>query len=528
MIEVMLIDDDVAIRDYMRDVIDWHSLNLHLACEAGDSETARELFQLYRPQIVITDINIPIISGLELAREFIEADRNVRIIVITGYGSFDDVRDTVSLGAIDLLSKPIRPEELNGALIKTIDYFAQARRQRCTEQTLSELLTENKTLLQERFIARLMEQPPEGGEQKLRRQLELLSLDFPHPHFNTVLIQLAPMEDDKLDGILFATAFKKLCDSTFFSNGFRVYSFFGAPDRLDCLVNYPFEQGDDRMEAMLFKLLEENQFYFQTAFFACIGSQVEQLSDLYRSAERAKLAGHFRDDTHNAGIANYRNIGRLTGAPDLKSEQTMGQLLDYAQSARYHDFHQSLSAACTGASRETLQAFALELLSRLSSLCYESGTYPWSNVNYPKTILKLCEAPDGIAVQKILQETCEQMIDTLYQQRSKSKNQLIHQAKQYIQDNLGDPALSLESVSSHIGLSKIYFCQLFHKEEGVSFNTYCNMERVNLSKKLLRGTEKKVFEISNEVGYKNPKYFNYVFKHIVGITPLEYRKNARM
>ena len=54
------------------------------------------------------------------------------------------------------------------------------------------------------------------------------------------------------------------------------------------------------------------------------------------------------------------------------------------------------------------------------------------------------------------------------------------------------------------------------------------MERVNLSKKLLRGTEKKVFEISNEVGYKNPKYFNYVFKHIVGITPLEYRKNAQM
>ena len=98
MLEVMLIDDDVAIRDYMRDLIDWNGLNLHLACEAGDSETARELYSLYRPQIVITDINIPLISGLELAKEFVRADRNVRIIVITGYGNFDDVRDSVRRG----------------------------------------------------------------------------------------------------------------------------------------------------------------------------------------------------------------------------------------------------------------------------------------------------------------------------------------------------------------------------------------------------------------------------------------------
>lgn len=525
MIEVMLIDDDIAIRDYMRDLIDWSGLNLHLACEAGDSETARELYQLYRPQIVVTDINIPIISGLELAREFIKEDRNVRIIVITGYGNFDDARDTVSLGAIDLLTKPIRAEEMNGALQKAIDHFETLRRQRYTEQTLNELLTENRTLLQERFVARLMDGPPEGGERKLRRQLELLSLDFPHRYFNTVQIQLVQPGSDKLDDIIFFTAFKKLCDSAFVSHGFRVFSYFGAQNRLDCLVNYPFFQGDDRIEAMLSKLLEENEFYFQTGFFACIGSQVEQLSELYRSAERAKLAGRFRDDSRS-GIASYRNIGTLTGAPRLGSEQVMAQLLDCAQSARHHEFHQELEKLCAGAGREALQAFSLELLSQLSSLCYESGAYPWTRGNYPQTVSEIYEASDEEVIRRILQGVCEQMIDTLYQQRSKSKNQLIHKAKQFIRENLGDPGLSLESVSSHIGLSKIYFCQLFHKEEGVSFNTYCNMERVGAAKTLLRTTEKKVFEISGEVGYKNPKYFNYVFKHITGVTPLEYRKEA--
>ena len=81
-------------------------------------------------------------------------------------------------------------------------------------------------------------------------------------------------------------------------------------------------------------------------------------------------------------------------------------------------------------------------------------------------------------------------------------------------------------VSSHIGLSNNYFCQLFHKEENVSFVTYLNTERIKLAKHLLRTTSKKVFEISDLAGYNNPKYFNYVFKRTVGLTPLRYREEA--
>ena len=80
-------------------------------------------------------------------------------------------------------------------------------------------------------------------------------------------------------------------------------------------------------------------------------------------------------------------------------------------------------------------------------------------------------------------------------------------------------------VSNHIGLSSIYFCKLFHKEEGQSFNTFINHARIEKAKSLLSETNLKVFEIAHVTGYGNPKYFNYVFKRMVGVTPLEY-KNA--
>jgi two-component system response regulator YesN len=114
----------------------------------------------------------------------------------------------------------------------------------------------------------------------------------------------------------------------------------------------------------------------------------------------------------------------------------------------------------------------------------------------------------------------------LFQKRSESKNALIKMAKDFITNNLGNENLNLDMVSRHIGLSSIYFCKLFHKEEGISFNNHLNLVRVSKAKLLLTETSLKVFEVGCETGYGNSKYFNYIFKRIAGMTPLEYRNNG--
>jgi two-component system response regulator YesN len=120
----------------------------------------------------------------------------------------------------------------------------------------------------------------------------------------------------------------------------------------------------------------------------------------------------------------------------------------------------------------------------------------------------------------------KQLLNSLFQKQQESQNQLIELAKNYIHENLGNEKLDLGMVSDHIGLSKIYFCKLFHKEEGISFSDYLNAQRIALAKKLLNESILKVFEISYETGYSNPKYFHYVFKRLVGVTPLEFRNSA--
>ena len=526
MYSVMLIDDDLMIRDYLRSVIEWDRLDLRLVCEAGDSETAKDYFQLYKPEIVITDISIPIISGIELAKEFIREDNELRVIVITGLNDFDYIRSSVSLGAIDLLSKPISAEDINQSLEKATSQLRKMRQQEHTSQALNKLLSENQTELRERCVSRLFDHRPELGEENIREQMSLLSLDFPEKNFAAVVLHLESGQGSELCGAAFPTAFRNMLDNALQENGFHAFTLFGQNDILRCLVNWSFENGEEKLEMLLGKLLKEAQFYFQSGFTAGIGGTVSAVTSLYSSAEQAALSLEYADNVV-PNITSYANVGRMTNSSQAASEQFIASLTDCVQSYRLEDYKKLLENYFdTQRNIEECREMSMQLLGRLSTLCYSNGVYPWNIINYPATVAELFSAKTPDIICRLLLDTGRCLMDVIFKHRSKSKNQLIHLAKIYIREHLSDPELSLEKVSSHIGLSKVYFCQLFHKEEGISFNNYLNMERIALAKHLLKTGNKKIFEISDEIGYSNPKYFNYVFKHIVGVTPLDFRENG--
>jgi len=378
-------------------------------------------------------------------------------------------------------------------------------------------------VLQERCIARLFDRPPNSREAHIRKQFELLSLNFQHRWFTAVIIRLNTLCTDAFGGAAFPTVFKKQCENAFQSHGFQFFSFFVGTDRLDCLLNWSFDMGDEHIEAVLTQLQDETRFYFQTGFSASIGIPGERLTQMYQCAQQARNALSF--DTESCqDIINCRNLNSLAQGTRIPDPWPTEQLLDLAQNLRKAEFRQQLSALCRNLPLELMQERGLDLLSRMAALCTQSGISPWASVNYPDTVARIFSAPTGSEGGEHLCTACEQLMDALCSRRADSKNHLIRAAKGYIHDHLDNPDLSLDEVSSHVNLSKIYFCKLFHQEEGVSFVAYLNNVRMEQACTLLRSTGKKILEISNETGYRNPKYFNYVFKRIMGVSPLDYRK----
>lgn len=120
----------------------------------------------------------------------------------------------------------------------------------------------------------------------------------------------------------------------------------------------------------------------------------------------------------------------------------------------------------------------------------------------------------------------EQILKHISVHRTTESNHLLHMAKDYVREHISDASLNLEVVSDHVGLSRVYFCKLFHQMEGVTFNTYLKQQRIEKAKHLLLTTNMKVFEVSNAVGFAHAKYFGYVFREAVGQTPVEFQKST--
>ena len=160
MYKVMIIDDDIMIRERLKSIIDWEGLSLELVSEAGDSETAMELYLLHRPKIIISDISIPVISGLELAEVMRKEDPDLQFIIITGYSDFEWAKQSVRLGAIDLLSKPVFPEVINHSLEKAVDYFRSKQQKQSSVDFLQNLVNDNLPQMQETFMMNLLTKVP--------------------------------------------------------------------------------------------------------------------------------------------------------------------------------------------------------------------------------------------------------------------------------------------------------------------------------------------------------------------------------
>lgn len=529
MTDVMIIDDDIMIRDYLKDIIKWEELGLCLCCEAGDSETAWELFETCRPMIVVTDISIPVISGLELSKKFLKIDPDVKIIVITGLGEVENVRESVEIGAVSFLTKPIIPEEINDSLKNALRKLSELRNRYRTGEALESLIRENRQLLADQYLLRLLEGKSRKEETEVRNQLQLLEVPICGKYYLTAVLDLESDSAGGIGGAAFPVAFREMCNKEFLAEGLTSYLLFQKPDVLICLLGWDGsrEEGKQKAENVFIRLLHQVRICFGVGFRAGIGQVTEKLSEAYTSLAAARMAAQYGED---AGLGIMHFQGSLNDAADHSVKGSVVKKI--AESIRLYkvaDFQKYLVEYFDLEEKDMdeKKSLAFTLLAKLTDVCNENGIQAWKSMNYPEATKKIMDARNTGEVRLAINDIGLQLMNLMYEKRNEGNNYLIQRAKEYIQKNLSDLNLSLDTVSEHVGMSRVYLSQLFHKVEGINFNTYINMERTKKAKEQLVKTDRKVNEISQECGFSNVKYFNYVFKKMTGVTPVEYRNKEQ-
>ena len=523
---VLLADDEEEIRSGISRKIDWAALGFALVGEAGNGEEALELAEQLRPDVVLTDIKMPFLDGLELCRRLRVSLPGARLVVFSGFDDFEYARQAMSLGVSEYILKPINAPELIQVLEKLREQLERQRLERRDMETLRRRYEESLPVLRELFYTRLLsgQLRPERVQDRAARY----EIDLPQGLWTAALVHVdGPGDEGERDELLLLSV-QSFLEKHFVLAGCaaRVVLY---GDMAALLVHL------DR-EERLYPLLEElerlsrlSQSYLGLRLTTGVGLPCQGPEELNRSAAGARSALDYRV---LAGGGRVIYIGDLepqpAAAPSFEEED-----------------QRDLSAAVKLGTPEQTEAVVRELMERLRQAGLSLGKCDLFLLEVVTCLVRITRS-GGLPVEEVfgegftgavsvssfssleelgswLVERCGRLRDLLGRRRSDSAWQMVERAKDYITGHYTNEQLSVEALCSHIHLSPTYFSTVFKREVGMSFTAYVTKVRMEEAARLLRETDEKTYRIAEAAGFSDPNYFSYVFKRHFGLSPSKFR-----
>ena len=525
---VLLADDEEEIRTGISRKIDWASLGFALVGEAGNGEEALELAEQLRPDVVLTDIKMPFLDGLELCRRLRVSLPGARLVVFSGFDDFEYARQAVSMGVSEYILKPINAPELTRVLETLRDQLDRQRLERRDMETLRRRYEESLPVLRELFYTRLLSGQirPEQVQDRAARY----EIDLPQGLWTAALVHVDGDEGERDELLLLSV-------QSFLEKHFALA---GCAARV---VLY----GD--MAALLVHLDREDRLY-------PLLEELERLSRLSQSYLGLRLTTGVgllcrgpEELNHSAGGArsalDYRILaggGRVIYIGDLEPQSAAAPSFE-------EEDQRALSAAVKLGTQEQVEEMVRSLMERLSHAGLSLSKCDLFLLEVVTCLVRLTRS-GGVEVEEVfgerftgavsvadfssleelgrwLGERCQRLHELLGRRRSDSTWQMVERAKDYIAGHYTDEQLSVEALCSHIHLSPTYFSTLFKREVGMSFTAYVTKVRMDEAARLLRETDEKTYRIAEATGFSDPNYFSYVFKRHFGLSPSKFRAGQK-
>lgn len=526
MLRVLIADDEERICKLIQILTEWKELDMELAGTASNGLEALSQVEALLPDILITDIRMPGLSGLELIRRAKDIAPEIEVIIVSGYAQFDYAQTAIQFGVGDYLLKPINKDALNHTLEK-IGRRCRARRKaemdletlRASSQDDLSRLRDNllSDLLGGRFEARRAEQMERIYHFAAREdtyQVFLLKLDFDPKRFAEASLEIVLSKARDI----FAPVLTAFCSD--FLLGYRDAAMVG-------IMNYAAGEKAalrGRLRDCLNQLVECKDLYGDIRFSMALGQAGGSPGALLDSFDNAR---HIIQERLTEGTG--RLLEGTVGASPLREMDLLARYVKAAANAidvlSPEDADLAADALAEAASAvphvhgwellELVRGAGTVFVTRL-----EVEDRERSLADFERAVGQCSTARALFACLKAMQR--EQLQGALERKQNRD-GQPVRVAKQYIQKHFARP-ITLEEVSEATGFSVSYFSTLFKKETGEGFAKYLAKVRMEEAKGLLRETRLPVAEVCRRVGYGDIKHFTRTFRAETGITPSEFRR----
>ncbi len=529
MLKVLIADDEVLVRIGLKSVICWEEYGFQLLEDARDGKEAIEIILRDKPDILLTDIKMPKMDGIEVIRWIKNNNMDIDTVVLSCYDSFELVKEAMKLGASDYIRKlSMKPNDLINILLQLKEGIVKRRMQVGEHTEDSIQIKVNFDLLKNEFFSSLIKEESNKDNYKLESKLKTNWDSGYSICIHIDAYEFVVKQNNKL--AILNSSLKSICEQVLKKFDICGEVFHLEKDEFGIVVNGNIKEHQE-IPGILQKEISNNM-NISTSFGigpTFVGKQ--GFVESYKLARNIRFLKFYNNRGFICTIDKLPDISKkftfhttthpnieLADALDSRQAETAIKILD-------NIFCEIRN--CGYLHIEIVKKIALELLSVFTNV---------SN-KYDCKMDDLFDNEDELPYRRIvatefLQDLQDwfrifvvRFIEYLEHTRKTRYSQLIQDAFDYISRNINS-SLSLSEVSKEINTSDAYLSFLFKKETGKNFTGYVNELKVKLAKDLLtKGML--VYEVSERLGFDNSNYFSKVFKKYTGITPENYRLNYK-
>ncbi|WP_438433300.1 response regulator [Gorillibacterium sp. sgz500922] len=502
MYHVFIVDDEPFILNGLRDILDWEQLGLNIVGQAENGKEALDRLADTPVDLLITDISMPVMDGLELIRSAKPLHPGMKVLVLSGYDEFRFVKEGLSLGIENYLLKPINLEEFQRSLETIVEKLNASR-------VHAEWTRYTTGVLKDNVLLRWMRNQIDPNA--LAERLALLDLAIEKPFIQAALVKAEPITE----------AFQTLA-ADFLEKHPALIPFWDMNNDLVLLHNgEDSTQGPEELKTVLEELTTGGPAGIRLR--ASVGGVEETACACHLSYEQALQGQEFLAIHPERRVVFYEELNNRIR--DLK---------EYLPDD-WQEYTSLIASKNRDAVREKLEAYLqAEPMENLTPEQLRAVAMEW--MLYFRVLIKeLRDAKERESIQQELlaigrTQSLPELFETLHASANRLidlydrevRSPIVNQALAYIEKHYRDN-LSLKKLAAEFNIHPVYLGQLFHKSQGEPFADYLNRYRVEMAKHLLQTTNRKVQDIANEVGYWDIGYFYKQFKKFVGLTPSQFK-----
>lgn len=515
MYKLVIADDEKIIRQGLKNVVDWEQLGFEIIEIFSDGQEVIEYLEYMTPDLILTDIKMNHVSGMDVAKYVFEHQLLCKVVLISGYKEFDLALQGIQYGVKDYLLKPTNIENISKTFIKIKQELDQRQLEEEKAQADKERMEEVLPLLEDHFFSDLILGVADN-EEYIKNRMNILYPEIDIENSYCLLVDLCIQDYEKFMEEIWQYNYDQF--EINITNFLRIYgediSFhvvFKSNNIIELLGIVKKRVNEEQIERLCYNSMEKLLIELNDDFKFHASYQIRQIySNIFQI--RNFREGLWKKDDSDESIQQHLQEQKKL----IMSNISLGKMVT-AQKI-FHNVLEVLKEK-PPLYRNNL---VIDILSTMHDVIKEVN-YKLSNslqnyFNYT-AILSFSNTED-------LKSYCDRIFDRIKLAEEKKEyydaNSLISKAKTYIIENINRD-ISQEEVANQLFICSSYLSRLFKKQTGENFTQFVTRMKVEKAIELLKDPQYKTYQVSEALGYKTPRYFSRLFRLQTGMNPSEYR-----